>query len=242
MSDFAPFALIAHFEFSLSPQNMIHIANVLYLASYSVRDILWLRILTVIAALCLLPYYFQCSDHPLWEAIGWNVLFILVNLVQIFILVKERWPRKLVGVERELYDTIFHSLTPGEFVGLMKLGRFRDMAAGTTLVEDGTVVQEMMVLTEGAAEVRVGDRLIATLKPGQFVGEMSFITRNKASAAVVTAEGAKVLAWPQEELQEQLTKQGELAFKVQGVIGRDLVKKLEPERDAPLEPKTEGGA
>ena len=47
----------------------IHVANVLYLASYSVRDILWLRILTVVAALCLLPYYFTCSNNILWEAI-----------------------------------------------------------------------------------------------------------------------------------------------------------------------------
>jgi hypothetical protein len=35
----------------------INVANLLYLFSYSVRDILWLRALTVIGALCLLPYY-----------------------------------------------------------------------------------------------------------------------------------------------------------------------------------------
>ena len=40
---------------------LIHAANVLYLFAFLVRDILWLRILTVVAALCLVPYfYFRC--------------------------------------------------------------------------------------------------------------------------------------------------------------------------------------
>ncbi len=44
------------FQFDL----LIHVANVLYLFAFMVRDILWLRILTVIAASCLIPYfYFQ---------------------------------------------------------------------------------------------------------------------------------------------------------------------------------------
>ena len=37
---------------------LINIANVLYLFSYLVRDILWLRILTVIAASFLIPYFY----------------------------------------------------------------------------------------------------------------------------------------------------------------------------------------
>ena len=45
----------------------IHIANVLYLVSYLVRDILWLRWLTVIAICTLMPYfYFQAE--PLWAS------------------------------------------------------------------------------------------------------------------------------------------------------------------------------
>ena len=46
-------------------------ANLLYLASYSVRDILWLRILTIAAAVLLIPYYYLQSQ-PLWIAISWN--------------------------------------------------------------------------------------------------------------------------------------------------------------------------
>lgn len=204
----------------------IHVANVLYLASYSVRDILWLRILTVVAALCLLPYYFSCSQNPLWEAIAWNALFISVNLFQIFLLMKERWPVALQGLERQVYDDIFHDLTPGAFVNLLKLGEWRDSKEGDVLVKDGDVVDEMLLLCEGEAIVGKGDQEFARLNSGQFVGEMSFLTKAKASADVVCAGPAKVLAWPQKELQTHLDRNSALSFQVRGVLGRDLVRKL----------------
>ena len=40
-----------------NPVVWIGVANTIYLASYVVRDILWLRMLTVLAAALLIPYY-----------------------------------------------------------------------------------------------------------------------------------------------------------------------------------------
>ena len=225
MFDSASLVSFAAFDIStLLP--WIHVANVLYLASYSVRDILWLRILTVIAALCLLPYYFSCSANPLWEAIAWNALFITVNLFQIFLLVKERWPVALQGLERQVYDEVFHDLTPGAFVNLLKLGEWREPAEGDVLVEHGTVVDEMLLLCEGEAAVRKQEHELARLSPGHFVGEMSFLTKEKASADVVCTTPSKVLSWPQASLQAFLDRNSTLSFQVRGVLGRDLVRKL----------------
>ena len=67
----------------------IHGANVLYLASYLVRDILALRVLTVVAGLALLPFYILRAD-PIWVAVAWNALFIAINLLQIYRLLLER--------------------------------------------------------------------------------------------------------------------------------------------------------
>ena len=67
----------------------INIANILYLLSYYVRDILWLRVLTVVAALCLIPYfYFRAA--PIMPVIYWNAFFIVLNVYWIIRLVAER--------------------------------------------------------------------------------------------------------------------------------------------------------
>jgi len=149
-----------------------------------------------------------------------------INLFQIFLLMKERWPRALQGDERQLYDTIFSDLTPGEFVKLLGVGSWRNTVADEPLVADGTVVHDMMVLTAGDLEVRKGGNVLARLKPGQFVGEMSFLTGDKAGADVVSAGAAKLMSWPQEALEKFLAKHSGLSFKVRGVLGRDVVTKL----------------
>lgn len=206
--------------------DMIHVANVLYLLSYMVRDILWLRVLSVMAGLCLMPYYCHCGDHPLWAPISWNALFAAVNVFQIVLLIGERWPRTLTAAQRKIYETIFPELSPGEFVRLMKMGTQREVPAGTRLVEQGSVVQDMMVLVAGSLEVRSGDRVIARSQPGQFVGEMSFITGEKASADVVATEPATVVTCPQASLRALLDARPSLALKIRAALGRDVVGKL----------------
>jgi len=206
--------------------DMVHVANGLYLCSYLVRDILWLRLLTILAGLSLVPFYCQCSDHILWAPIAWNMLFITVNLVQIGILVRERRPRRLAGAEQELYEQVFSDLTPGEFRRLVKLGQWREIEPGCTIVHRDTVVHDMLVLRQGSLEVRTPDGLIAELRPGQFVGEMSFISGEKATADVVAVEPSRVLAWSQESLTALLEKKPGLAFKIRGILGRDVVAKL----------------
>ncbi|NBS33754.1 MAG: cyclic nucleotide-binding domain-containing protein [Planctomycetia bacterium] len=149
-----------------------------------------------------------------------------VNAVQIGILLRERRPRQLAGPERELYEQVFSELTPGEFRRLVKLGQWRKIDPGSTIVHRDTVVHDMQVLWQGALEVRTAGGVIARLEPGQFVGEMSFISGEKATADVVATEPSRVLAWSQESLNELLEKKPGLAFKIRGILGRDVVAKL----------------
>jgi hypothetical protein len=206
--------------------DMVHVANVLYLCSYLVRDILWLRVLTVLAGLSLLPFYGSCSEHILWAPIVWNLVFMTVNVVQIAILLFERRPQLLLGPERDLYAQVFSDLSPGEFRRMVALGEWREIEPGDTIVRRDTVVHDMLVLKDGALDVSVAGRVIARLVPGQFVGEMSFLTGEKATADVTAAQSSRVLAWSQESLTALLEKKPALAFKIRGILGRDVVAKL----------------
>jgi hypothetical protein len=66
---------------------LIHSANLIYLASYAVKDIRVLRWLTIIGILLLIPYYLVWH---LWEAAGWNVVFLATNLYRL----KGTWKSK----------------------------------------------------------------------------------------------------------------------------------------------------
>lgn len=203
----------------------VHAANVLYLASYSVRDILWLRALTVVAGATLMPfYYFQ--PEPLMVPIYWNCLFLAVNGYQIYRLLLERRPVKLAEEEQRLYQMAFRTLTPREFVKLLALASWRDVTAGTTIIERGVDLSELFVLVDGTARVEVDEELIAELEPGRFMGEMSYMTGDAPTAAVLATSDARYVAWPQDELRKFLADKIDLRAALQNILGTDLVGKL----------------
>ena len=74
----------------------INIANVLFLMSYFVRDMLLLRILSVTATSCLLPYFYFRED-PIMTVIYWNSFFITLNLFWVVRLSLERRAQCKVG-------------------------------------------------------------------------------------------------------------------------------------------------
>jgi hypothetical protein len=204
---------------------VIHIANVLYLLSYSVKDMLWLRCLTVVAALCLLPYYYV-QPVPLTAAIAWNLIFIGINLIQIVILLRERRPVTLTEDQQRLYELAFRSVTPREFLKLLDLACWEEAAVGQIIVRKGQDIDRMMVIHSGSASIRCEERTVAELRPGHFVGEMSFITGEQTCADVVASETLRYVSWSKDSLRCLLEDRPQLKVALQYAIGVDLVSKL----------------
>ncbi len=209
----------------MSTNVIIHVANILYLLSYSVKDMLWLRCLTVVAALCLLPYYYF-QPVPLTAAIIWNLLFSGINLLQIVLLLRERRPVELTEDQHFLYQLVFHRISAREFLKLLEFARWEDAAIGQFLVRKGEKMDRMMVIHSGIASIRSGERTVAELGPGQFVGEMSFITGDPTSADVVAQKTLRYVSWPKDSLRCLLEERPQLKVALQDAIGADLVCKL----------------
>ena len=91
---------------SLSLDYFIHAANILLLAAYSVRDILWLRLFAVASSLIAMPY-FLFQPTPLWAAFGWSVLFAGINIFQSWRVFLERRPVRLTPEEEEVRRLAF---------------------------------------------------------------------------------------------------------------------------------------
>ena len=95
---------------------LIHLANVLYLFAFMVRDILWLRILTVIAAACIIPYFYL-RPEPLMTPIYWNLVFTALNVYWIVRLLLERRPVPMNEEEARLYQLAFRTMKPRDMSG-----------------------------------------------------------------------------------------------------------------------------
>jgi hypothetical protein len=209
---------------------LIHVANVLFLLSYSVRDILALRLLTVVAIVSLLPYY---ADNELYPPIWWNSLFVAINLYQLYRLLLERRPVTLTLEQQRLYRLGFDRLSARDFLRLLQQARWESCASETVLVEQGGTLDRLTVLAVGAARVEVGGRIVSGLGPGQFVGEMSYISGEPACARVLASAGSRCVHWPRTDLERLLGDRPDLRAALQGIIGTDLASKLRRGAAAP---------
>src|SRR6266513_2463080 len=95
-----------------------HLASLLTMAAYLLKDILWLRLLTILSCFAGIAFNYFVPATPLWQVIGWNILFAVINIVQVAIIIKQRSGVRFTEEEKELHATRFKNL---ELYELMKL-------------------------------------------------------------------------------------------------------------------------
>lgn len=67
------------------------------------------------------------------------------------------------------------------------------LESGTVLTVEGQPGKQAFLIVEGEAAVSVGGELLATVGPGQFVGEMSLLDHGPCSASVTAISPMRVL-------------------------------------------------
>ena len=73
-----------------------HLAFGLIAFSFLVKDIFWLRLLSIAASLFSVFYNYTIPVNPMWLAINWNFIFILVNLYHFVVILYEKREVKMV--------------------------------------------------------------------------------------------------------------------------------------------------
>ena len=94
------------------------------------------------------------------------------------------------------------------------------------LLAQGEANDRLIVLTDGEVRVVVHGHDVATLGPGDLVAEMSFLTQEPTSAAVVADKPVSYRYWTRVMLERTRLRKPALWSKLQAAIGRDLVRKI----------------
>lgn len=200
-----------------------NLAYVLIACSYLVRDMLALRTLSVIASVASITFSLQ---RQVYLIVGWNLLFITVNAIQLARLIYERRPVVFPPEEQEVYEGTFAGMGPADFSRLIELARWETREPGDEILTQGEPVTALTLLFRGRATVEVDGRPVAQVKEGGFMGEMGFLTGAPASATVRAARASTLLAWDAKALAELLGGSPALTGQMQAVLGRDLIRKL----------------
>lgn len=213
-------------EHLLSWQLAGHLASVLTMVAYLLKDILWLRLLTIFSCFAGIVFNYFVPATPLWTVIYWNVLFAIINIVQIAIIIKERAGVHFSEEEQELHETLFKNFAPFEFMKLMRVGKWLEAKPGQVLAVERQSLDAVMLIYNGLARVEKDGKEVAQLKDGNFIGEVSFITEGAASATVRALTPTRYVAWPKAAIKALLKRNPSMRFAMQSMLSTDLSKKL----------------
>src|SRR5262245_27654964 len=128
-----------------------NLGYLLFALSYAVSNMSWLRSLAIAALAIETVYFFFGADRPLWTWIGWNVVFIGANAVQLGLLLRERLRVRFDEQERLLHRGLFSELSPVDFSRLLNAGEWHDVGEGTVLAQENRPVGDVSVLITWAA-------------------------------------------------------------------------------------------
>lgn len=125
---------------------------------------------------------------------------------------------------------LFSDLSKAQLRSLARLMTCVEVPAGRALTTEGEVGREFMVVVDGQASVRREGRLIATLGPGDFVGEMSLIAGTPRSATVTAETDMLVETLNRREFSTLLDESPKVARKI--MVG--AVKRLQEAVGGPV--------
>jgi hypothetical protein len=209
-----------------NPVVWITVANAIYLASYTVRDILWLRVLTVLAATMLIPYY-AMQMVPLRAAIDWNVIFIIINCYWIVRLIIERQPVHFTPDEARLRELSFPSLTSREARDLYAMGTWVDIVPHASLTVHDRTAYKFSVILRGDSDVLYHGATISQLGEGQFVGGIDLQAEVVGDLDVVARTSTRVMCWPRDTLRAFIAHRPAVALALERSVGFELQRILD---------------
>lgn len=203
-----------------------NLAFILVACSFMVKDILWLRLISVSASLCSIVYNYNVASLPLWVPIGWNSFFISLNLYHVIKIIHGNRSIHLTDKESELYRLMFSSLNLIEFSKLIRTGEWKNAEVGEILVQEKQLMTDLFLIFNGAVEIFVGDKKVNELKDGQFIGEMSFLSNEAASASVKVLHPTEYIKWNQKNLKELMKRNPSIIYSLQAAMGTQLSQAL----------------
>jgi len=215
----------------ISGEYFYSIAAFFSLSAYLLRSMLWLRILLVCAALV---YIVSGVSLGLTAMVGWNLAYVAINLYHIVFLLLDRITINLPPETRKVYQRYFSSMSTREFRKLITSNGFR-IFQDQNIVDEGEVPDKLFIILRGHVNVVRDNETIARLGAGNFIGEMSFVSKEPASANAWAEDLVQCAFWTHDDLEKLRQRNIGTYNNFLGIIGHDLVRKLRNKNEQQLD-------
>lgn len=200
------------------------IAGLLMVAAMSVTSMRWLRILALAAGVAGLAVVQLIGLGTIGNLIV--VAFVIVNAVQLVLLELRARRHHLSAEERELLEGVLQVQDPEQQRRLIGLMRWHDAEAGEILLEQGDTRPPLIYISSGEAEIIFDGKNVGNCSAGDFIGEMSLMTGERASATVQVSRPLRMARFDRDGLAQFTQSVPELKRAFDAALNRGMAAKI----------------
>ena len=117
---------------------------------------------------------------------------------------------------------LFAPLTKAQLAQVASIADEVVLAEGRELTRQGERGREFFVLVDGEAEVRRNGRKVATIRPGDFFGEIALVSDRPRTATVTATNPVRVLVIRDADFRSVLLRTPKIALKVMEAVAERL--------------------
>ena len=175
----------------------LHAANALILCSFLVRDIFWLRVVSIIASIVFCTY-FLLHEPKLITATIWNMVFVSVNVVQLVVEWRARAKIPLSSEGTFIHKIVFKGLAPRDVQDLVKRASRHEIEKGNPLFNKNNQSDTLTLIVSG----QVKPKNQAVMAPGTLIGIRGFLTNRFETIEAQATENTLCLIWPHQAIRD----------------------------------------
>lgn len=200
------------------------IAGLLMVAAVATTSMRWLRILALAAGGAALFVVHLAELGTLGDLVV--VAFVIVNAVQLLLMELRARRHHLSAEERELLEGVLEVQDPEQQRRLVGLMRWRDAEAGEVLMEQGDARPPLIYVASGEAAILHDGKQVGMCSAGDFLGEMSLMTGETASATVRAGAPVRMALFDRDGLAQFTQSVPELKRAFDAALNRGMAAKI----------------
>lgn len=214
-----------------------HFTYLLLIVSMLMRRMVALRLLAVASGLAKIVYRGVFVLDPV--SVLWETIFVIVNVVQLLIIWYYEYHHRFDAEHQHFADNMPDTVDRSAIKRLLDLADLERYEPGQVLTTEGAKVTQLVYIADGIVKVEHADRVVAICGPGDYIGELSFLSGNPATATATVVKPTRALVFDQARLTTAVGNDAQLRRTLESALNKNLAGKLmrandpAPEHGAP---------
>ncbi len=201
-----------------------YLAGILLVSAILMTSIRALRIFALGAGVAAIAYFITRNEQSF--ALILAVLFVLANGVQLLILMNRSRTGNALTEEQALFTHLLAIDSPQHQRRLRDLLEWRDVRSGHVLMDEGQRDPALIYIADGSALIEHAGKDVGICGKGEFLGEMSLVSGEKATATVTAREAMRIAVFDRDALGHFAREVPEIGNALSAALNRGLAAKV----------------